>query len=215
MASVVSFTFNPFQENTYLVIDPDGTCVVIDPGCYFPEERALFKRYIEEHALRPVRLLNTHCHLDHVFGNRFVSETWKLPLEIHKGELPVLKMAPISGQVYGIAMPDEGVEPEAFLAEGDRVQFGSTTLSVLFTPGHSPASISFYCEEGSFVIAGDALFQGSIGRTDLPGGDYDTLIDSIRTQLLSLPDEVQVFSGHGDVTSIGEERRHNPFLQSA
>jgi hydroxyacylglutathione hydrolase len=213
MASVVSFTFNPFQENTYLVIDEDGSCVIIDPGCYDAVERALLKRYIDEHQLRPVRLLNTHCHLDHIFGNRFVAGTWNLPLEIHEGELPVLKMAPISGQVYGIPMPDEGLEPGAFLKEGEEVRFGTTTLEILFTPGHSPASVSFYSEADGFIIAGDVLFQGSIGRTDLPGGDYDTLIQSIREQLLCLPDEVQVFSGHGDPTSIGEERRHNPFLQ--
>lgn len=213
MASVVSFTFNPFQENSYLVIDEDQSCVVIDPGCYDAGERALLKRYIDEHQLRPVRLLNTHCHLDHIFGNRFVADTWNLPLEIHEGELPVLKMAPISGQVYGIPMPDEGLEPGAFLTVGEEIRFGTTALKILFTPGHSPASVSFYSEADGFVIAGDVLFQGSIGRTDLPGGDYDTLIQSIREELLTLPDEVQVFSGHGDPTSIGEERRHNPFLQ--
>ena len=146
MASVVSFTFNPFQENTYLVIDEDGSCVIIDPGCYDAGERALLKRYIDEHQLRPVRLLNTHCHLDHIFGNRFVADTWNLPLEIHEGELPVLKMAPISAQVYGIPMPDEGLEPEGFLRAGEAVHFGSTSLQILFTPGHSPASVSFYSE---------------------------------------------------------------------
>ncbi|MDX1666600.1 MAG: MBL fold metallo-hydrolase [Saprospiraceae bacterium] len=212
MAEVISFTFNPFQENTYLVADDSGECVIFDPGCYEDAEKEQLRSKIEEHGLKPVRLINTHCHIDHIFGNRFVYETYGLPLEIHRDEKPVLKAAPEAGALFGIMMQEISPEPGGFLEEGDLIEFGSTSLRTLLTPGHSPASLSFYCEEEDFVIAGDVLFQGSIGRTDLPGGDFDTLIQSIREKLLPLGDSVRVYPGHGPATYIGYERQHNPFL---
>ncbi|MCB0663447.1 MAG: MBL fold metallo-hydrolase [Saprospiraceae bacterium] len=212
MATVYKFTFNPFQENTYIVADEDGSCAIFDPGCYYPQEKEIFKKFIEDHHLKPVRLINTHCHLDHVFGNKFVADTWNLGLEIHEGELPVLKSMPVVCQNYGIPLPDESPDPSSFLKEGEVVTFGNTRLEILFTPGHSPASITFYEPNEKFLIAGDVLFYDSIGRTDLPGGDYHTLINSIKEQLLPLDNDVKVYAGHGQDTTIGRERLFNPFL---
>jgi len=214
MAHVISFTFNAFQENTYLVVD-DRTkeCVIFDPGCFDQGEKDILKTYIETEGLKPVRLINTHCHLDHVFGNKFVSETFNLPLEIHQGELVVLKSATQVALFYGLPTPDESPEPSRFIEEGEDITFGDTTLRAIFTPGHSPASLSFYSKKDEFIIAGDVLFKGSIGRTDLPGGDFDTLINVIKTKLFALPDTVKVYSGHGPSTTIGYEKQHNPFLQ--
>ena len=212
MANVVGLTFNPFQENTYLVYDQTGACVIFDPGCYDRVEQQALEQKIEELALTPVRLINTHCHIDHVFGNRFVSERYGLELEIHRGELPILESLPQAAMMFGIALPDSSPAPGRFIEEGEVVEFGETRLEAIFTPGHSPASLSFFCREDQFLIAGDVLFLGSIGRTDLPGGDFNTLISSIKDKLFPLGDEVRVFPGHGPATSIGYERRHNPFL---
>jgi len=216
MATIISLTFNPFQENTYILYDESGECVIIDPGCYSPDERNRLKAEISEKGLIPVRLLNTHCHIDHVFGNQFVADTYGLELEIHEGEVPVLEAAPQSAMMFGIPIPGESLSPAPgrFLKPGEKISFGQTELDILFTPGHSPASVSFFCNKDRFLIAGDVLFFGSIGRTDLPGGDFDTLIASIADQLLPLGDDVSVHPGHGPATSIGYERQHNPFLNS-
>jgi len=212
MTQVQIFEFNPFAENTCLVFDDTGECAIFDPGCYTSEEQEALKNFIGENNLRPVRLINTHCHLDHVFGNAFVAKTWNLGLEIHVGELPVLERFPQTCQMYGIPFAEKSPVPTRFLEPGDVVEFGKTRLKVLFTPGHSPASISFYCKEAGFVIAGDVLFYESIGRTDLPGGDMNTLLSSIRTQLFTLPDETLVYPGHGPVTTVRHEKEYNPFL---
>ncbi|MEM1217287.1 MAG: MBL fold metallo-hydrolase [Bacteroidota bacterium] len=213
MASVVSFTFNPFQENTYLVIDDSKECAIFDPGCFDARERSILQQYIDAENLRPVRLINTHCHIDHVLGNRFVHETYHLPLEIHQGELPVLQACPQVAAMYGVPYPQESPDPGRFIEVGEEILIGETRLQTLFTPGHSPASISFFCAEDEFLIAGDVLFFESIGRTDLPGGDHATLLESIRTQFFLLGDGVQVYPGHGPSTSIGYEKDHNPFLR--
>jgi glyoxylase-like metal-dependent hydrolase (beta-lactamase superfamily II) len=214
MANVLKRTFNPFQENTYIVYDETGECIIFDPGCYSKEEKDSLVQIIDQHSLKPVRLINTHCHIDHVFGNKFVADTYGLELEMHKGEVPVLQAAPQSAAMFGLPLPDGPLSPEPgrFIEEGEVIKFGNTELKALMTPGHSPASLSFYCAASDFVIAGDVLFFGSIGRTDLPGGDYNTLIESIRTQLFPLGDQVTVYSGHGPETNIGYEKQHNPFL---
>lgn len=213
MTNVVRLTFNPFQENTYVVYDDTSEAVIIDPGCWDEAERTELRRTIDRLQLHPVRLLNTHCHLDHIYGNRFVADTYGLPLEIHERELRVLQLAAQSAMLFGAPPPDPSPEPQLTLHPGSTLTFGRTSLEVLFTPGHSPGSISFYCRESTFLIAGDVLFQGSIGRTDLPGGDYDTLIGSILSQFMPLPDETAVYPGHGPQTTIGAERRTNPFLK--
>lgn len=213
MAQVVQLTFNPFQENTYIVYDETGECIIFDPGCFEENEKKALADKITELQLKPVRLINTHCHLDHVFGNKFVAETYQLPLEIHEKEASLLAAVPQICQMYGLPQPEESPAPGSFLEAGDTVEFGNTKLEMLFTPGHSPGSLSFYCREDKFIIAGDVLFYGSIGRTDLPGGDHATLINAIKTQLLPLGDDITVYSGHGPATRIGYERKNNPFLQ--
>lgn len=208
---VHSFTFNPLQENTYVLYNEQFQCIIIDPGCFYPEEQQELKEFIDKFQLKPVMLINTHCHLDHVFGNRFVAETWGLKLSLHEAELPVLKHAPVSGLMYNL--PFDNYEGEVnLLKEGDEIPFGESKLKVLHTPGHSPGSISLYAEDQHFIISGDVLFKSSIGRTDLPGGDMNTLFSSIRTKLFTLPNDTTVYSGHGPETSIGEEKRDNPFV---
>ena len=213
MAHVIQFTFNPFQENTYLVIDETLECVIFDPGCLHDYEKEVLSQYIKQEQVRPVRLINTHCHLDHIFGNKFVSEKYNLPLEIHRGELVVLQNASLAASHWGIPYPEPSPIAEKFIEAGDIIKFGDTTLKALYTPGHSPASLSFFCEKDKFVIAGDVLFRQSIGRYDLPGGNLNTLLTSIRTQLFSLDDEVVVYPGHGAQTTVGYEKKYNPFLQ--
>ena len=213
MLTVKSFEFSPVQENTYVLSDEKDACIIIDPGCYFGNERTMLREYIEQQGLTPKFLLNTHCHLDHVFGNKFVNDTWSLPLHLHEKELPVLEQAPAFGISWGL--PFENYRGELiFLKEGDSVQLGENELKVLFLPGHSPGSIGFHDPLGKMLIGGDVLFRGSIGRTDLPGGNFDTLLRSIRDELWTLPDDTTVYPGHGEPTTIGFEKNHNPFLRS-
>ncbi len=211
MVTIKSFTFNPFYENTYVLSDETGECIIIDPGCHNAEEEAELKSYTDKEKLKPVKLINTHCHIDHVFGNPFVSETWHLPLEIHPLDLIVLESFQKVCEMYGF---NGKIQPEPVftLEEGKQVKFGNTVLDIFFTPGHSPGSVSFYNAKEKFLISGDVLFEGSIGRSDLPGGDYDVLIKSIKEKLLILPEDVAVYSGHGSPTKIGIEKRSNPFV---
>jgi hydroxyacylglutathione hydrolase len=211
MVHVKKLTVNDFQENTYLVYDDTKECVIIDPGCYYQSERDLVAGAIKQYGLKPVLLLNTHCHLDHIFGNKFIKDKYKIPFAANNHELPVLEGAPTVAAAYGVELGDV-IMPDRFLNDGDEVTFGNTTLKVLFTPGHSPGSISFLQEEEKFVISGDVLFYNSIGRYDFPLSDYDTLMNSIFNKLLTLNDEVKVYSGHGPETFIGYEKRSNPFL---
>lgn len=212
MLTVKIFTFSPVQENTYVVYNEENLCLVIDPGCYFGNERRELQDFIEKYALAPKYLLNTHCHLDHVFGNDFVHHTYGLDLHLHLKEKPVLDVAPQFGISW--ALPFANYKGQlVYLKEGDEVGLGNDTLKVLFAPGHSPGHICFYCEKQHFLIGGDVLFKESIGRTDLPGGDFQTLIASIKTQLFVLPDETVVYPGHGEPTTIGYEKKNNPFLK--
>ncbi len=211
MITIKHFSFNPFSENTYILSDESGECVIIDPGCNISKEEEELKSYIETNNLKPVKLLNTHCHIDHVFGNQFVADTWKLGLEIHRDDLTVLESFPRVCEMYGFPATSQP-EPATFLEEGQQIKFGSTTLEILFTPGHSPGSVSFYNEKEKFLISGDVLFQGSIGRTDLPGGSFETLEKSIREKLYVLPEDVKVYPGHGPHTTIGFEKKNNPFV---
>lgn len=212
MISIHSFTFSPIQENTYVLYDESGECVIIDPGCYDERERAELAAFIEEKKLRPVRLLNTHCHLDHIFGNNFVSSKYGLKPEFNKKDQPVFDAFAATCNLYGLNC-DPSPPAGNYLDEGDVVKFGNSSLEIAFTPGHSPGSITFYNRDDKFMIAGDVLFYGSIGRTDLPGGNFATLIDSINTKLFPLGDDFKVYSGHGPATNIGFERKNNPFLK--
>ena len=211
MLKIKSFVFSPIQENTYLLYNEFNDCVIIDPGCYFPEEQDELKSFITQSNLKPVMLLNTHCHLDHVFGNKFVAETDGLTLQLQAKEKTLLDYAPTSGLMYD--MPFDNYTGEyIYLKENDIVKFGDDELKVIEAPGHSPGHICFYCVKQHFIISGDVLFNRSIGRTDLPGGNHQTLIKNIREKLFILPEETKVYSGHGPETTIGEEKKYNPFL---
>lgn len=211
MLTIHYFTFGPFQENTYVLHDASGECVIIDPGCYTSTEQQELKDYITEKGLKPVYNLNTHCHVDHISGNRFVHDTYGLLPVIHKDDLVVLQSQERVCQMYGLNY-DPSPLPEKFIEEGDIISFGQSKLKVIFTPGHAPGHVVFYNEENKFVINGDVLFNGSIGRTDLPLGDFDTLAHSIRTKLYTLPNETVVYCGHGPSTTIAKEKKSNPFV---
>lgn len=213
MLQVKSFVFSPIQENTYIVFNEFNQCIVIDPGCYFDGEKETLKNFIQQKSLTPLMLLNTHCHLDHVFGNKFVAENYQLTLQLHQKEKLVLSYAPTAGLMYN--MPFDNYAGEFIeLKEGEKILIGEDELEIIETPGHSPGSICFYCSKQGFLIGGDVLFKGSIGRTDLPMGDYETLIKSIKQKLFLLPDNVIVYSGHGEETTIGKEKIFNPFVGS-
>jgi hydroxyacylglutathione hydrolase len=210
MMTIQTFVFNPFQENTIVAFDETKEAVVIDPGCYEPEERKELDDFISSQKLSVKYLLNTHCHIDHVLGNDYVKEKYKVKLLIHADDEPLLRAVKNYAPNYGFAGYREAL-PDQFLKEGDTVQFGNTTLHVLFLPGHSPGHIGFYNREQKVILSGDVLFEGSIGRTDLPGGDFNTLLESIHRKLFTLPDDVVVYPGHGGTTTLGEEKISNPF----
>ncbi|MBL7815115.1 MAG: MBL fold metallo-hydrolase [Saprospiraceae bacterium] len=212
MTQLKSFAFNPFSENTYVLFD-DATkeAIIFDPGCYMSYERTMLTKFISDNQLVVKRLINTHCHLDHVFGNPFVSEKYNVSMECHRAELPVLARVEQAGMMFGTPCPPQE-PPTHFIEDDATIQLGSIELRTILAPGHSPGSLCFYNEKDKFLIGGDVLFFGSIGRTDLPGGNHKQLIESIQTRLMPLPDDVKVYSGHGQPTTIGRERLHNPFL---
>jgi len=212
MLTVHSFSFNPFQENTYIVWDETKSCVIIDPGCYDEAERVELSDFIDRKGLKPQHLLNTHCHLDHIFGNKYVADKYKLGLEMNEKDLTVLHSLVQVGRMYNLQV-EESPDPVLLLDEGHQILLGNQVLDIVFTPGHSPGSICFISHADKFIIGGDVLFQESIGRTDLPGGHHETLLRSIRTKLFTLGDDYKVYPGHGNPTTIGHEKRFNPFLQ--
>jgi hydroxyacylglutathione hydrolase len=212
MWTIRSFVFSPIQENTYVLHNAAGDALIIDPGCYFDEERRQLEEFVTDKKLQPRFLLNTHCHLDHVFGNRFVHERYGLTLHLHEKEKKVLEFAPTSGLMYNMPF-DNYAGNLNYLSGGDTLFEGEDQLLVIEAPGHSPGSICFYCAAQSFIISGDVLFRNSIGRTDLPGGNHQQLLESIREKLWPLPDNTVVYSGHGEPTTIGEEKAGNPFLK--
>jgi hydroxyacylglutathione hydrolase len=211
MLTVKRFIFNPIQENTYVVYNGKDACAIIDPGCYFPEEKQSLATWLKENHLQPNILLNTHCHLDHVFGNKWAAGHFHLELQMGEHELWTFKFAPESGIRWG--MPFENYSGNIiYLKEGDKIRLGEDSLEVLFTPGHSVGHIVFYDRAQGFLIGGDVLFRMGIGRTDIPGGNTNTLLKTIREKLFSLPDDVIVYPGHGEPTTIGYEKAYNPFL---
>jgi len=212
MIEIKSFAFNPFSENTFLLYDETKECVIVDPGCYEDHEKEELSSFIKDNTLKPVRLINTHCHIDHVLGVKYIIESYGLDFQFHKMEMPIFESTEMVAQMYGIPNVEMPIAPSSFLDETDVVEFGVSKLDILFVPGHSPGHIAFVNKDQKFVISGDVLFYGSIGRTDLPGGEHKTLIDSIKSKLLPLGDDFVVHSGHGPATNIGFERENNPFL---
>lgn len=207
-----SFTFNPFSENTYVLYDDTRECVVVDPGCAFTDEEEELEAFIKSNNLIVKHILLTHAHVDHIFGCDFVHKTYGVGITMHRDDLFLLQRGPQMGMMYGVPVK-EAPEPEAFLEEGDVFRFGNTELEVRHTPGHSPGSITFVERNSKSVISGDVLFQGSVGRWDLPGGNQELLLQNIRSKLFTLPDDFQVFSGHGPSTAVGMEKKFNPFFQ--
>ncbi len=212
MITIKSFCFNSFEENTYILHDETRECIVIDPGCHLEFEEKELSDYISQHQIKPVRLINTHCHIDHILGNQYVASKYKLKPELHRNELEVLKASVYVSRMYDIAY-ETSPDPGHFIEENENITFGNSILETLLTPGHSPGSLTFFNRSQGFIISGDVLFESSIGRTDLPGGNFEELIGSIVTKLLPLGDAVVVYPGHGNATTIGREKRFNPFLR--
>jgi glyoxylase-like metal-dependent hydrolase (beta-lactamase superfamily II) len=213
MLHVEPLVFNPFQENTYLLYDPlSHECAIVDPGMVSPEEEQRLVARIESLELKPVLLLQTHLHLDHVFGTGFVAKRWGLIPQAHQADAFLIDQTINLAAQFGMTLEENPPAPETFLNEDDEVLLGSFRLKVIHVPGHSPGGIVFYCEQEKVLLSGDVLFKDSIGRTDLPGGVHDLLIDGIKTKLMGLPDEVVVYPGHGPSTTIGAERWSNPYL---
>ncbi len=211
MINIHYFTFGPFQENTYILSDETKECILIDPGNNNASEHKQLQEYIKQHQLIPKRLILTHAHVDHINGNQFVFDSYGLLPEVHQEDVFFIEKHLATANMYGI-QAEQSPMPISFIKEGDVIQFGDSVLQTLHTPGHSPGSISFYNTQDKFIIGGDVLFYGSIGRTDLPMGNHATLIKSIKEKLFPLGDDMKVYSGHGAPTSIGFERINNPFL---
>jgi hydroxyacylglutathione hydrolase len=211
MFQIKVLTFNAIQENTYVLYNERNNCIIVDPGCYSEEEKETLRAFIDKNNLKPKMLINTHCHLDHVFGNKYIAEAYKLTLQIHKNEEQVLQMAPASGLLFNFPF-DNYTGELIYLKENEIINLDNDQLKVIEAPGHSPGSICFYCEKQKFIIDGDVLFYQSIGRTDLPGGSHQDLVRNIKEKLFELPNDVKVYPGHGRETTIGDEKKFNPYL---
>ena len=211
--NIKAFTFNPFQENTYVIYEDNNDCIIIDPGCYTREEESELSDFIESKKLKPTKLINTHCHIDHILGNKFVQERWSLDLYINKLEIPILESANDIAVNYGFNKYLHCKHPKYFIDEKTIIKLGHTNFQVLFTPGHSPGHICLYNKKENILIGGDLIFKESVGRTDLPGGDYNTLIKSIKEKILVLDNKTKIYCGHGPSTILKWEKTHNSFLK--
>ena len=210
MLSIETFTFNPFGENTYVLFDETNSAMIVDAGCYDRDEQKELSDFIQTKKLSVEAIINTHSHIDHILGAYYVKDKYKVPLLIHRLDETTLRMGKISAQVYGIDHYTD-VSQDGFISENTPIELGSQTLQVLFLPGHAPGHVGFYHPQQKVLLGGDVLFNRSIGRTDLPGGDFDTLIESIHKKIFTLPDDVVVYPGHGPTTIVGEEKLKNPF----
>jgi len=209
---VQCFTFNVFQENTYIVYSDKGDSVIIDPGCSQKEEENALSNFIDTKKLNVFAILNTHAHIDHVLGNSFTTEKYGVELYLHPADKITLQNSKESANLFGITNYKESPTPTQWLEDKQLLHFGDIKLQTLYTPGHSPGHVVFYNEENGFVINGDVLFQGSFGRVDLPGSDLQTLKNSIFNVMFQLPDSTTVFCGHGPNTNIAQEKRSNYIL---
>jgi len=211
MIQIKTFVFNPFRENTFLLYDETSECIIVDAGCNDENEFNELEGFINENKLSLKYVVNTHCHIDHILGNAYFINKYNVPFIAHKGEIPLLQRSRDMAIAFGFDLT-EPPAPSIFIEEGEEIRFGNSALKVIHVPGHSPGSIVLYSERDQFILAGDVLFAGSIGRTDLPGGDYNTLISGITQKLLTLNDDVVVYPGHGETTTILEEKNTNPFF---
>lgn len=211
MITLKTFVFNPFQENTYALNDESKECIIVDPGMNSPAEQEELIRYIEKNNLLPKAIVNTHCHVDHILGCQYLVKKYNIPFYANKLEIPLIETAIQFGEFFGLEI-EQPPMPDHYLTENNNYNFGNSSFQVFHVPGHSEGSVALYSKEDKLVITGDVLFYGSIGRTDLPGGNYNTLINSIRQKLMMLPKDVEVYPGHGPKTTIQNEYDTNPFL---
>ena len=213
MITVHTLTYNPYQENTYLLANNNNECIIIDPGMHNHQEEAHFENYISNHNLTPVLLLNTHCHVDHVLGNNFVYEKWGLIPQFHEDEIPVFVSVQNYAPQMGFKYQPSPIS-ETFLNDEEPIQLNDFNIDIILAPGHSPGHLCYYIKDQNILIGGDVLFYNSIGRTDLPGGNHQTLLDSIKNKIYTLPDSTTVYPGHGPSTNIGFEKKTNPFIRA-
>ncbi|MBU1718512.1 MAG: MBL fold metallo-hydrolase [Bacteroidetes bacterium] len=211
MANIHTLVFNDFQVNTFIVADKSGDCVIVDPGCYYDSERKTLSEYITSNHLNVDRVINTHCHIDHILGNSFCCDYFQTGYYAHKAGMFFIEHGVAHGANYGFEL-DVPPAPTGFIDEDEIILVGEMELKVLYIPGHADCSICLVNEKEEYVITGDVLFNGGIGRTDLPTGDYDMLINGIRKKLFTLPDNFAVYPGHGPASTIGNEKRSNPFF---
>jgi glyoxylase-like metal-dependent hydrolase (beta-lactamase superfamily II) len=212
MIQIKKMVFNSFQVNTWLLSDETGDCIVIDAGCYEEKEKEELRNYLTGNRLRLVRNLNTHCHIDHILGNGFIFETYGIRPEYHRNSLPFFHTVSEIGSSFGYVV-GRGPEAARFIEDNETIAWGNSSVKALFTPGHAEGSVCYYSSENKLVITGDVLFRDTIGRTDLPSGDFNRLMTSIKTRLFTLPDETLVLPGHGPDTTVGYERENNPFIR--
>lgn len=213
MMKIQKFEFNMFPVNTYVLWDEDTKdAVIIDPGCFFPNEKTTLKNFIKQNNLKVNRLLNTHLHLDHILGNTFVAEEFGVKPEANQEDEFWLIGAEQQARMFGFELQEEQVQLGNYLNEGEQVKFGNITLDIIKVPGHSPGSVAFYNKESGDLFSGDVLFYESIGRADLQGGNFQQLKDNIIKKLFILPKETIIHSGHGPSTTIGHEKMYNPFF---
>lgn len=211
MLKIKSFTFNPYQENTYLIFDDSKEAVVIDPGNYEAYENESISKFIDENKLQLKKIILTHCHLDHCLGNKYLNEKYGAELLIPFDERDLYKNVENIATLFGFANYSH-LDENKYLKEKDKIEFGNIKLDVLFLPGHSPGHLAFYCKKENICFSGDVLFYNSIGRTDLPGGDHNALINSIKNKLFLLNPDTIIYSGHGQKTILKNEMKNNPFL---
>jgi hydroxyacylglutathione hydrolase len=212
MITIKRFVFNELEVNGFVLSDETRECIIVDPGCNTDRQCGELTTYISGAQLKPVFIVNTHGHFDHIFGNARIMEIYQCPTLIHKDDVPLLEHADKYAGVFGFNMVSPPL-PDRFLSQGIPLIFGNSSLDIIHVPGHSPGSVVLYSKSDRFLICGDVLFQGSIGRTDLPGGDYELLIRGIRDKLMTLPGDTEVWPGHGPKTTIGREYDTNPFLE--
>lgn len=211
---ITRFTNNPFEEHTYILWDEESLeCAIIDPGCYTRQEQQQIVRFISDNKLQVRHLMLTHLHLDHYFGVPFISRTYGIQPEASPADEPLLEIMTRQAQMFGTPLPDAPIPTGSHLHGGETVYIGNEPIEIRSVPGHTPGGLAFYMPRSGYVCCGDSLFRGSIGRTDLPGGDFTELIHSLHGQLATLPPETIVYPGHGPETTIGEELRCNPYLQ--
>jgi hydroxyacylglutathione hydrolase len=212
MIYIKFFIFNAFQENTFVLYDETGEALIIDAGCQTTDEINNLTDFVKNYNLKIVEILSTHGHIDHILGNRFLKNNYKIPYRAHEGDLFLIENAIEHGAIFGLEIEKPPL-PDQYLSDNEQIHFGNSRLEVIHLPGHSPGGVGFYCKDQNFIVVGDVLFSGSIGRTDLPGGDFDQLINSIQSRLIELPENTIVYPGHGPHTTVGEEKRTNPFLR--